>query len=309
MKIFEKRNTSEVKSRRRRFFAFCLVLILSMLPAATVFAVTRTYDLGYPGGSYPDEDHDIRGVDVYEGDELVVRSGNLWVIYEDINERTIDESIVAGEDYDSSHTVEKINNINSWTVKGQEKTRLTEFGPAYAKITLKEKPASPDPDDPKKKDDPKKDDPKKDDPKKDDKGKVSSKKKHSDDSEPWNPNPDAITAFYYLKNGTLDPTAKIGKETQGAVASSMFNSNLPAGWKAAFTFSMSTDGQHTYTLKDGTIKLLVPAEFQKEGRQYAILAMGPKGVVKFIEDSDTLPAWVTVSPNVEGYAYELIYMD
>lgn len=129
-----------------------------------------------------------------------------------------------------------------------------------------------------------------------------------DDDKPFNPNPNALTAFYYLKNGMLDPSAKLGREAQGAVASNLFKSNLPAGWKEAFTFSLSINDKHTYTLKDGTIKLLVPEAFQKAGRKYAILAMGPNGV-KFLSDTDTLPEWITVNPNVEGFAFELIYLD
>nr|MCR5237264.1 InlB B-repeat-containing protein [Lachnospiraceae bacterium] len=130
-----------------------------------------------------------------------------------------------------------------------------------------------------------------------------------DDAQPFKPNPDALIAFYYLKNGTLDPKAKIGKEVQGAAANAAFKMAVPAGWKEAFTFSMSNEDKHTYTLKDGTIKLYVPEGFQKAGRMYAILAMGQKGAVKLLSDTDTLASWITVNPNVEGYAFELIYMD
>ncbi len=130
-----------------------------------------------------------------------------------------------------------------------------------------------------------------------------------DDAQPFKPNPDALIAFYYLKNGTLDPKAKIGKEVQGAAANAAFKMAVPAGWKEAFTFSMSNEDKHTYTLKDGTIKLYVPEGFQKAGRKYAILAMGQNGAVKLLSDTDTLPYWITVNPNMEGYAFELIYMD
>ncbi len=130
-----------------------------------------------------------------------------------------------------------------------------------------------------------------------------------DDDKPFNPNPNALIAFYYLKNGTLDPKAKIGREVQGAAANAAFKMAVPAGWKEAFTFSMSNEDKHTYTLKDGTIKLYVPEGLQKAGRMYAKLAMGQKGADKLLSDTDTLPYWITVNPNVEGYSFEVIYMD
>ncbi|MCR4739897.1 MAG: hypothetical protein K5886_06510 [Lachnospiraceae bacterium] len=121
-------------------------------------------------------------------------------------------------------------------------------------------------------------------------------------------NPDAINAGYYV-NGVLQSNAVIGKQAQSPVAASIFAASLPKGWRSAFSMSMSYNGKNEYSLKNGTIVLYVPEAFQKSGRQYAILAMGRNGNVVLCPDTDRIQNTVTVTPGVEGYAYELIYKD
>ncbi len=121
-------------------------------------------------------------------------------------------------------------------------------------------------------------------------------------------NPNAIGAFYYM-NGILVTNATIGKTEQGSLAKAVFNASIPLGWNSAFSFNLSINGKNEYSKKDGTIVLYVPSELQKEGREYKILAMDKNGKVFEVKDSDTNPNVVTFTPNIEGYAYYLIYKD
>lgn len=121
-------------------------------------------------------------------------------------------------------------------------------------------------------------------------------------------NPDAIGAYYYV-NGVIQTNAIIGKQEQSALATSVFKAAVPAGWNWAFPMSMSYNGKNEYSLKNGTIKLYIPAAYQKSGRQFAFLAMDKKGKVILLPDQDVLANTVTVTPNIEGYAYVLIYKD
>lgn len=320
MKIFEKSNTSEVKSRRRRFFAFCLVLIISMLPAATVFAAT--IDLGQhmdtEPTNYPDQEHNVMGSDANEGDQfLVTSSGNIWVIYKDKSGTEIGNVFTRNNGLvtDTYQTVNKINNISSWTIERQEIAGYGsgDYPTTCIKVTLKEKQESPDqPDQPvnptpsPSQDDPKKEDSKKEDSKKDTGS--SEKKKHSQSPTSWEGNPDEITAFYF-KNGVMDPKAKFGKQEQGAACKAAFASALPAGYKQAFTFSMSVDGRHTSDLKDGMLKMYVPSSFQKAGRQFAIMAIDKNAIVHIYNDSDPQASVIASQLDFEGYAFCLIYKD
>lgn len=144
-----------------------------------------------------------------------------------------------------------------------------------------------------------------------DKKKDSSKKHHkhsSDSSSEFVANPDAIVAFYIV-NGAVDGKAKLGRQEQGAVCKSLFTASCPKGWTEAFSMSMSYDGVYTSTLKNGTLKLYIPAQYQKDGRQYAVMAMDKYGKVHIYQDTDALP-FVFASPlNFEGYAFSVIYKD
>lgn len=140
------------------------------------------------------------------------------------------------------------------------------------------------------------------------KKKSSSSSSESHDVKPVVFNPYALNAHYYVNN-VIDYKAILGRVEQGPAATAAFKAALPKGWNMAFSFSMSYDGKNEYSLKNGVIKLYVPAAYQKDGRQYAIMALDKNGAVKIIYDADKIAQLVTASPNVEGYAYELIYKD
>ena len=107
-----------------------------------------------------------------------------------------------------------------------------------------------------------------------------------------------------------------GYQEQGEIAKALFSASMPAGWQKAFSFNILTNGNPDYSLKDGSMTLVIPSEYQKlsvssgqTGRQFAILAMDKTGKVYVLMDTDSNPNTITVSLNFEGYALNLIYKD
>ena len=135
---------------------------------------------------------------------------------------------------------------------------------------------------------------------------------HDDDDDDDNHglliNPDAITAFYIV-NGAPDLKAMFGKQEQGPLCKAAFTANVPQGFKEAFSFSMSYGGANTDTLKNGTLQLYIPGQYQKTGRTYAVMAMDKYGQIHIYQDTDALPFVFTSPLNFEGYAFNLIYKD
>ena len=93
----------------------------------------------------------------------------------------------------------------------------------------------------------------------------------------------------------------------GEAARTLFNAATPAGWKEAFSYNILKDGKPDSSLKQGTLTLIIPTEYQKAGRQFAIIAMDKNGKTYLLTDTDTDPGTVTVNVSFEGYAMELIY--
>lgn len=139
-------------------------------------------------------------------------------------------------------------------------------------------------------------------------GGKSDKKRRESTPTSWLDNPDEITAFYIVNN-SIDPKAKFGKQEQGDACKAAFARELPAGWKQAFTFSMSYDDKHTTDLKDGTLQMYIPAGYQKAGRKYGVMAIDKYGKVHTYYDSDLQDGLLTAKLGFEGYAFSLIYMD
>ena len=72
---------------------------------------------------------------------------------------------------------------------------------------------------------------------------------------------------------------------------------------------MSYGGANTDTLKNGTLQLYIPGQYQKTGRTYAVMAMDKYGQIHIYQDTDALPFVFTSPLNFEGYAFNLIYKD
>nr|MCR5507670.1 hypothetical protein [Lachnospiraceae bacterium] len=129
-----------------------------------------------------------------------------------------------------------------------------------------------------------------------------------DDVKPAVINPDAIAAFFFV-NGGADPNALFGKQKQGVLGEYQFNSSRPAGFKEAFSFSMSYKGANTFDRKQGVLQLYIPTEFLKPGRQFMIMAIDKNGNVKYFADTDAQAHTITANIDLEGYAFDLIYID
>lgn len=121
-------------------------------------------------------------------------------------------------------------------------------------------------------------------------------------------NPDTIDGMF-LVNGKPLPDVAMGKMKQGIAAQAAFNVSRPAGWIEAFTFNMAIDRKVEHTLKNGVLIIIIPKEYQKTGRTFAIMGLDKKGKAWIYPDTDTNPATVTANVNFEGYAFALIYKD
>lgn len=133
---------------------------------------------------------------------------------------------------------------------------------------------------------------------------------HHDSHEPasWEKNPNEKQALVMTASG-MGTGVTVGRQEQGEIAKAIFKGATPAGWQEGFSFNMLVNGKADYSLKSGTFTLIIPSEYQKTGRQYAILAMGKNGQVFLLGDTDQNPSTITVNVNFEGYAMELIYKD
>ncbi len=99
------------------------------------------------------------------------------------------------------------------------------------------------------------------------------------------------------------------KVEQGPAAKAMLHAARPAGYMDGFFFSLITNGKAETTLKAGTITLVIPMEFQKAGRTFAIIGLDKNGKTYVYSDTDTDPTTITFDVNMEGYAFSFIYKD
>ena len=127
-------------------------------------------------------------------------------------------------------------------------------------------------------------------------------------SKPVVVNPDTVEGFFAV-NGQILPGVAMGKMKQGVAAQVAFNANRAVGWNEAFTFNIAINGKVDYTLKNGTLTFIIPKEYQKAGRTFAVMALDKNGKAWTFADIDTNPSTLTANINVEGYAFALIYKD
>lgn len=121
-------------------------------------------------------------------------------------------------------------------------------------------------------------------------------------------NPDTVEGFFMV-NGQILPGVAMGKMKQGVAAQAVFNANRAVGWNETFTFNIAINGKVDYTLKNGTLTFIIPKEYQKAGRTFAVMALDKNGKAWTFADIDTNPSTLTANINVEGYAFALIYKD
>ena len=99
------------------------------------------------------------------------------------------------------------------------------------------------------------------------------------------------------------------KAEQGPAEKAMLKAARPAGYKEGFTFNLITHGKAETTLKTGTITMVIPKKFQKEGRTFAIIGLDKNGETYNYVDKDTDPATITFDVHMEGYVFSFIYKD
>ncbi len=147
----------------------------------------------------------------------------------------------------------------------------------------------------------------------DDKGKKSSDKKskksetHTTPSWVLNPNEkqQLVASFAGLGEGMT-----IGYQEQGDAAKAAIRKAMLTGYTEAFEFNiLNKDRQPEMTLKQGTVTLIIPAEYQKAGRQFSLIALTEGGKTILYSDTDNDPGTITVNLNHTGYAFSLIYKD
>ncbi len=277
MRLLSKLETKETKSRRKRFFAFILSVLICCMPTATIFAGNIYIEHG-------DQHEDFTkyiGSTINSG-EYIYGSGlvdaNNRITYKSSKgsfETEFDTSayLNQGTPYD----VKPINGFTKWkVVKSDYDDRVNFFTLEAIEEAVKEE---------------------------------KSKEKHYDQTPTsWLNNPNELSAFYY-KDGQIDMKAKFGKAEQGEACKEAFRGALPSMWKQAFTFSMSYNDKHTTDLKDGTLVLYIPPDFQKSGREYAVMAIDKYSLVHIYYDTDKLDNVFTAKLGFEGYAFALIYKD
>lgn len=146
------------------------------------------------------------------------------------------------------------------------------------------------------------------------KGKSKPESDDEDDNteEPDKPavvNPDTVEG-YFMVGGQIVPNVLLGKMKQGEAAQMLFDKTGKAGgWLEAFTFNMAIDGKYEYTLKNGILTIIIPKEYRKAGRIFALMGLDKNANVVILNDTDTNPDTLTVNLNIEGYAFDLIYKD
>ena len=277
--IMERQETERVtdrqviKSRQKKFFAFCLAILIGCMPTVNVMAATIYVNKDNVGT--------MRGQTLSPGDVLNWRSvditGRMKVYYVSDGTTYDSEKKPANEEYE--HTIKTCDakGFLHWKVEYIGETEIND-GDNYKMYTLNLKPI------------------------------IGDDKDDDSDDTPFIYNPDALAAVYY-ENGVPSWKAKFGKQTQGAACAMAFKNALPAGWKEGITFSMSVEDKYTYDPKTGTLVLCVPDALQKTGRQYAVMGIDKNSKVTVFYDTDNKPFLFTSKLNLEGYAFALIYKE
>ena len=112
---------------------------------------------------------------------------------------------------------------------------------------------------------------------------------NDDDHEPSNAqssvNPDAVGG-YFIVNGQPLPRVLMAKMKQGPAAQAVFKASCPTGWSEAFTFNIAVNGKLDYTLKSGTLTIIIPGDLVKAGRQFALIGLDKNGKAVTFRDID-----------------------
>ena len=302
--------TAEIKKRKKQFLSFCLVLLLGFMPAVEVWGESISYTW-QPGKDPQDRIDDLMGKTVNPGENITYVSpdtnvsGNLKVSYTSAVDTGTQTKWVGGNSTESivvQSPNPSIADFQHWEII----SAVSKYESSHdIEITLEAVTAAPPTPDP----------PTPDPPAPTPGKKIRYTPEGNPDGyedeeweEPVKIDPNAILAYYY-KNGLLDTKAKFGRVDQGTACSSAFDLAKPYGWKNGFSFSMTYEDKHTYSMKDGTLILAIPGQFQKPGRQYAVMAIDKNAVVHLYPNTSKIPNIFNSKLDFEGYAFYLIYKD
>lgn len=299
---------SLIKKRRKKFFAMIIGLMIGIMPTVNVWAErTITFD---------ENDQLVGGNTIKAGDSIyhtaLTVSGGYKIDYKIDGAWTDSDPVYTGnQGFEIEVTNQELDNLKHWSIDYSQDGGyyIFKLTPVFNPDPTPEEPTTtptpnpsttttpaptqvptttPAPVRPEAKD--------------------AGEDKSNEEASVINHNPDALNSHYYL-NGMLNDNYSLGKTEQSLLGQIAFNAARPKGWNKAFSMSMSYKGRNEYSKKEGTIVLYIPEAYQKKGRKYAIMAIDKSGNVSILEDTDIYPYLVTVTPGLEGYAYELIYSD
>jgi hypothetical protein len=130
---------------------------------------------------------------------------------------------------------------------------------------------------------------------------------HSEKSS-WEKNPNEMSIGGFSGGTGFSGAVNLGKQEQGPLGKLAFAQSRPAGWNEAFSFNMTVNGKADHSPKNGTLKISIPAQYIKSGRQFAVQAIEGDGTVKLYNDIDNSDSNVTIAVNGTAYAFDLIYI-
>ena len=122
-------------------------------------------------------------------------------------------------------------------------------------------------------------------------------------------NTDALTGSYLEPQTGKTITSSLIKQEQGPIATLLLEQAVPQTYKKAFSFNLEVNHKLTYDKKTNQLTMYVPLDLQKKGRTFALVGINQKGVTKLFYDIDTREDTITVSLDIEGFAFWLIYTD
>ncbi len=281
----------------RRFFAFVLTAVLCCSFTVTAWAKNVVIN-------YNDSQTGFIGTKLYVGDKVIF-NGNIDSSSHSIgiyyykkfpDDRITDRSSPTSSSSTVELTIEGLNisNLKYWVVRnatimstgasGQhDPSRLELYLEA---VLVTEQPATTQGDNTK-----------------------TAKKSETHTTPSWVLNPNEKQQLVAVLAGLGDGMT-IGYQEQGDAAKNAIKGAMPAGFVEAFEFNiLNSSRQPEMTLKQGTVTLMIPAEYRKPGRQFRLIALTKGGKTILYSDTDNDPGTITVNLNHTGYAFSLIYKD
>ncbi len=118
------------------------------------------------------------------------------------------------------------------------------------------------------------------------------------------------TGFTFADStSTLGANTSIRMDEPGPAAAAAFAAATPAGYTKAFVFSVTDNGQTSFSVKNGRISFKIPAQFLLNGRKFKLMGIDKDSNVKVFNNAASDGESFEADVDVEGYQFELIYAD